>query len=141
MISERNKTVSRAGRGTRNGFSILPAKKIYWSDIMKKIETQKILLEEGDLSDDQFEERNLLNIISVGIFLVGGPLFIYFGFYLLTSPITVKWGSLSIAIGFLVLLFGFSLWQDRQVQTLRRLHRKENAELKELLEKLLESRK
>ena len=56
------------------------------------IDTMKILLEEGEISAEQFEERNLLNIISVGIFLIGGPLFIYFGFYLLTSPITVKWG-------------------------------------------------
>ena len=107
---------------------------------MKKIDTQKILLEEDNISDEKFEERNLLNIISVGIFLVGGPLFIYFGFYLLTSPFTVKWGSLSIAIGFLVLAFGFSLWQDRQVQTLRRLQRKENQQLRNILEKLLEKK-
>ncbi|MDP3565185.1 MAG: hypothetical protein Q8R70_11920 [Methanoregula sp.] len=107
---------------------------------MKKIDTQKILLEEDNISDEKFEERNLLNIISVGIFLVGGPLFIYFGFYLLTSPFTVKWGSLSIAIGFLVLAFGFSLWQDRQVQTLRRLQRKENQQLRNLIEKLLEKK-
>ena len=104
---------------------------------MKKIDTQKILLEEGNLTDEQFEERNLLNIVSVGIFLVGGPLFIYFGFYLLTSPLTVKWGALSIAIGFLVIAFGFSLWQDRQMQTLRRLQMKENAEIRKLLENLL----
>jgi small neutral amino acid transporter SnatA (MarC family) len=103
---------------------------------MKKIDTQKILLDEGNLSDEQFEERNLLNIVSVGIFLVGGPLFIYFGFYLLTSPLTVKWGALSIAIGFLVIAFGFSLWQDRQMQTLRRLQMKENAEIRKLLENL-----
>jgi small neutral amino acid transporter SnatA (MarC family) len=108
---------------------------------MKKIDTQKILLEEGNLTDEQFEERNLINILSVGIFLIGGPLFIYFGFYLLTSPLTVKWGALSIAIGFLVLAFGFSLWQDRQVQTLRRLQMKENAEIKKLLENLMEIRK
>jgi small neutral amino acid transporter SnatA (MarC family) len=108
---------------------------------MKKIDTQKILLEEGNLTDEQFEERNLINILSVGIFLVGGPLFIYFGFYLLTAPLTVKWGALSIAIGFLVLAFGFSLWQDRQVQTLRRLQMKENAEIKKLLENLMELRK
>jgi hypothetical protein len=108
---------------------------------MKKIDTQKILLEEGNLTDEQFEERNLLNILSVGIFLVGGPLFIYFGFYLLTSPLTVKWGALSIAIGFLILAFGFSLWQDRQVQTLRRLQMKENGEIKKLLENLMEIRK
>ena len=108
---------------------------------MKKINTQNILLEERDQSDETFEDRNLLNIISVGIFLVGGPLFIYFGFYLLTSPLTVKWGSLSIAIGFLVLAFGFSLWQDRQVQTLRRLQKKENAEIRKLLEQLIECKK
>jgi small neutral amino acid transporter SnatA (MarC family) len=111
------------------------------SNIMKKIDTQKILLEEGNLSDEQFEQRNLLNILSVGIFLIMGPLFVYFGFYLLTSPFTVKWGSLSIAIGMLVIAFGFSLWQDHQVQTLRRQQNKKNAEIKNLLEKLLESRK
>jgi small neutral amino acid transporter SnatA (MarC family) len=108
---------------------------------MKKFDSQKMLLDEGNLTDEQFEERNLLNILSVGIFLVGGPLFIYFGFYLLTSPLTVKWGSLSIAIGLLVLAFGFSLWQDRQVQTLRRVQMKENAEIKKLLENLLVTRK
>jgi len=107
---------------------------------MKKIDTHRILLEEGEMTDEQFEERNLLNIISVGIFLVGGPLFIYFGFYLLTSPFTVKWGSLSIAIGFLVMTFGFSLWQDRQVQTLRRLNKKENAEIRALLEQLIKGK-
>src|SRR5512145_322724 len=109
-------------------------------DIMKTIDSKKILLEEGNLSDEQFEDRNIQNIASVGLFLVGGPLFIYFGFYLLTSPFTVKWGSLSIAIGFLVLAFGFSLWQDRQLQTLRRLQKKENAEIRLLLEELLEKK-
>lgn len=108
---------------------------------MKKIDTQKILLEEGNLTDEQFEERNLINILSVGIFLIGGPLFIYFGFYLLTSPLTVKWGALSIAIGLLILAFGFSLWQDRQIQTLYRRQMKENTEIKRLLENLLESKK
>ena len=110
-------------------------------DTMKNLDTKKILFgEDGSLSDEQFEERNLLSNISVGIFLVGGPLFIYFGFYLLTSPFTVKWGSLSIAIGFLVVAFGFSLWHDRQVQTLRRLFRKENAEMRKLLVELLEKK-
>jgi small neutral amino acid transporter SnatA (MarC family) len=108
---------------------------------MMNIDTNKILLEEGEISAEQFEERNLLNIISVGIFLIGGPLFIYFGFYLLTSPLTVKWGSLSIAIGLLVVAFGFSLWQDRQIQTLRRLQREENAEIRKLLTELLENKK
>ncbi|MGA2917225.1 hypothetical protein [Methanoregula sp.] len=105
---------------------------------MMDIDTNKILLEEEETSAEQFEDRNLLNIISVGIFLIAGPLFIYFGFYLLTSPFTVKWGSLSIAIGFLVVAFGFSLWQDRQIQTLRRLQREENAEIRRLLEELVE---
>ena len=107
---------------------------------MKKIDSRKILLDETNISDEQIEAHNRLNILSVGIFLIAGPLFVYFGFYLLTSPLTVKWGSLSIAIGLLVLAFGFSLWQDRQVQTIRRLQMKENAEIKKLLEKLLESK-
>ena len=105
---------------------------------MTAIDSKKILLEEGSLSDEQFEERSVISIVSVGIFLIGGPLFGYFGFYLLTSPISVKWGSLSIAIGFLVLAFGFSLWQDRQIQTLRRLNKQENEELRQLVLKLLE---
>ena len=105
---------------------------------MTAIDSKKILLEEGTISDEQFEERSVLSIISVGLFLIGGPLFVYFGFYLLTSPISVKWGALSIAIGFLVLAFGFSLWQDRQIQTLRRLNKQENEELRHLVLKLLE---
>jgi hypothetical protein len=109
--------------------------------MMKRIDTQKILLEENNLTDEQFDDRNLLNLISVGIFLVGGPLFIYFGFYLLTSPLTVKWGSLSIAIGILVIAFGFSLWQDRQIQTVYRLNKREHAEIRQLLETLLEQKK
>ena len=108
---------------------------------MMNIDSKKILLEEGEISAEQFEERNLLNIISVGIFLVGGPLFIYFGFYLLTSPLTVKWGSLSIAIGFLVVAFGFSLWQDRQIQTLRRLQKEESAEIRKILMELVDNKK
>ena len=107
---------------------------------MTTIDSKKILLEEGSLSDEQFEERSVLSIVSVGLFLIGGPLFVYFGFYLLTSPISVKWGSLSIAIGFLVLAFGFSLWQDRQIQTLRRLNKQENEELRQLMRELLEKK-
>jgi TRAP-type C4-dicarboxylate transport system permease small subunit len=101
-------------------------------------DSKKILLEEGSLSDEQFEQRSMLSIISVFIFLVSGPLFIYFGFYLLTSPISVKWGALSIAIGFLVVAFGFSLWQDRQIQTLRRLNKAENDEIRRLVQELAE---
>jgi len=116
------------------------AGRIPWSKTMKTIDTKRILIGEKDLDEEQFERYNLINIISVGIFLIGGPLFIYFGFYLLTSPFTVKWGSLSIAIGVLVLGFAFSLWQDRQVQTLRHLQRKENAEIKKILYELLEKK-
>ena len=95
-------TAGRAGRHWITFMTYTDEKTpVFGVGTMKKIDTKKILLEEGNLSDVQFEERNLLNIISVGIFLVGGPLFIYFGFYLLTSPLTVKWGALSIAIGFL----------------------------------------
>jgi TRAP-type C4-dicarboxylate transport system permease small subunit len=101
-------------------------------------DSKKILLDEGSLSDEQFEQRSMLSIISVFIFLVSGPLFIYFGFYLLTSPISVKWGARSIAIGFLVVAFGFSLWQDRQIQTLRRLNRAENDEIRRLVQELAE---
>lgn len=105
---------------------------------MTAIDSKKILLEEGSLSDEQFEERSVLSIVSVGIFLIGGPLFVYFGFYLLTSPISVKWGALSIAIGLLVMTFGFSLWQDRQIQTLRRLQKQENEELRKLVQEIAE---
>ena len=107
---------------------------------MTAIDAKKILLEEGTISDEQFEERSVLSIVSVGIFLIGGPLFIYFGFYLLTSPISVKWGALSIAIGLLVLAFGFSLWQDRQIQTLRRLQKQENEELRRMILELAEKK-
>jgi hypothetical protein len=105
---------------------------------MTAIDAKKILLEEGTISDEQFEERSILSIVSVGIFLIGGPLFVYFGFYLLTSPISVKWGALSIAIGFLVLAFGFSLWQDRQIQTLRRLNKAENEEIRKMVQELVD---
>ena len=69
--------------------------------------------------------------------MIAGPLFIYFGFYLLTSPFTVKWGALSIAIGMFVMMFGFSLWQDRQIQIQWRLIKKENEEMKAMLRELL----
>ncbi|MCK9579229.1 MAG: hypothetical protein M0Q92_02120 [Methanoregula sp.] len=107
---------------------------------MKIIETKKILLDDDSISDEKFEDRNLIHIISVGILLTAGSLFIYFGFYFLTSPFTVKWASLSIAIGFLVMAFGFSLWQDRQVQTLRRLQKNENGEIKQMLAALIEKK-
>jgi hypothetical protein len=97
----------------------------------------KLFIEDSCMTEDQFEKRNLLAILSSGVFLIAGPLFIYFGFYLLTSPVTVKWGALSIAIGFFVLLFGFSLWQDRQIQIQWRLMKKENDEMKGMLRELI----
>jgi len=100
---------------------------------MAFIDSTQLLIEDPEISDEQFAKRNLIIHFSSVIFMIAGPLFIYFGFYLLTWPYTVKWGALSIAIGFLVLLFGFSLWQDRQIITLWRQYKKENNELKQLL--------
>ena len=97
-----------------------------------------LFIEDSCLADDKFETRNLLTIVSSAAFMIAGPLFIYFGFYLLTSPLTVKWGSLSIAIGMFVMLFGFSIWQDRQIQIQWRLMKKENEEMKVLLHEILD---
>jgi small neutral amino acid transporter SnatA (MarC family) len=99
--------------------------------------TTRLFIEDSCMAEDQFEKRNLLAILSSSVFLIAGPLFIYFGFYLLTSPVTVKWGALSIAIGMFVLLFGFSLWQDRQIQIQWRLMKKENDEMKVMLRELI----
>ncbi|MGD0079347.1 MAG: hypothetical protein ABSB80_01710 [Methanoregula sp.] len=96
-----------------------------------------LFIEDSCQTDNLFEKRNLLTILSSAIFLIAGPLFIYFGFYLLTSPFTVKWGALSIAIGMFVMMFGFSLWQDRQIQIQWRLIKKENEEMKAMLRELL----
>jgi len=96
-----------------------------------------LFIEDSCQTDNLFEKRNLLTILSSATFLIAGPLFIYFGFYLLTSPFTVKWGALSIAIGMFVMMFGFSLWQDRQIQIQWRLIKKENEEMKAMLRELL----
>jgi small neutral amino acid transporter SnatA (MarC family) len=100
---------------------------------MAFIDCTQILMEDVDIPEEQFQKRNMIMHFSSVIFMIAGPLFIYFGFYLLTWPYTVKWGALSIALGFLILLFGFSLWQDRQIMTLCRMYKKENAEIKQLL--------
>lgn len=97
----------------------------------------ELFIEDCNQTDDKFERRNMLTIVSSAVFLIAGPLFIYFGFYLLTSPFTVKWGALSIAIGMFVMMFGFSLWQDRQVQIQWRLIKKDNEEMKAMLRELL----
>ena len=101
----------------------------------------ELFIEDCSQSDEKFEKRNMLTILSSAVFLIAGPLFIYFGFYLLTSPFTVKWGALSIAIGMFVMMFGFSLWQDRQIQIQWRLIKKENEEMKIMLRELLERTK
>jgi len=101
----------------------------------------ELFIEDCSGTDEQFEKRNILSILSSAIFLIAGPLFIYFGFYLVTSPITVKWGALAIAIGMFVMMFGFSLWQDRQIQIQWRLMKKENEEMKSLLRELIKKTK
>ena len=88
---------------------------------------------EEDLSEEEFQKRSRLFLISSVFFMIAGPLFTYYGFYLLTWPRTVKWGALSIALGLLILLFAFSMWQDRQLMALRRLIRTESTELRRIL--------
>jgi len=108
---------------------------------MKNLTTLQLFLEDTDTTDEQFEKRNLLTILSSGIFMIAGPLFIYFGFYILTSPFTVKWGALAIAIGIFVLMFGFSLWQDRQIQIQWRLIKKEHEKTRALVQEIADIRK
>jgi small neutral amino acid transporter SnatA (MarC family) len=108
---------------------------------MKLPDPRRMLVDDSVISDEEFRKQNLVNVISSAILMIAGPLFMYYGFYLLTWPYTVKWGALSIAIGFFVLIFGFSLWQDRQVQVLQRMYRKDAAEIKGLLRELKEERK
>jgi hypothetical protein len=108
---------------------------------MKLPDIKKLLVDDRTLSDDEFKRQNLVNVIAAIIFMIAGPLFIYHGFYLLTWPYTVKWGSLSIAIGFFVLVFGFSLWQDRQMQILRRMYIRDAVEIKQLVREIRDERK
>jgi small neutral amino acid transporter SnatA (MarC family) len=108
---------------------------------MKLPDLKRMLVDDSVISDEEFRKQNLVNVISSVILMIAGPLFMYYGFYLLTWPYTVKWGALSIAIGFFVLFFGFSLWQDRQVQVLQRMYMKDAAEIKALLRELKEGRK
>jgi hypothetical protein len=93
---------------------------------------------EDDLSDTEFEMRARLSLLSAVFFMIAGPLFTYYGFYLLTSPYTVKWGALSIALGLLLLMFAFSQWQDRQMMVLSRQIRQENIEIKRLIAIMVE---
>lgn len=108
---------------------------------MKLPDLKRMLVDDSVISDEEFRKQNLVNVISSVILMIAGPLFMYYGFYLLTWPYTVKWGALSIAIGFFVLVFGFSLWQDRQVQILQRMYIKDATEIKGLLRELKEEKK
>jgi hypothetical protein len=108
---------------------------------MKLPDLKNILIDNSAANDSEFKKQNLIYIASAGILMVAGPLFMYYGFYLLTWPYTVKWGALSIAIGVFVLAFGFSLWQDRQILVLERTYLKDAAEIKQLIRELRDERK
>ena len=100
-----------------------------------------MLIDDRQVSDEEFRRENLVYVISAAAMMIVGPLFIYHGFNLLPWPYTTKWGALSIAIGSFVLIFGFSLWQDRQVQVLQRMYTKDAAEIKEILRDLKDEKK
>ena len=99
---------------------------------MKLPDPRRMLIDDRPISDEEFRTQNLVYVISAAVLMIAGPLFIYHGFNLLPWPYTAKWGALSIAIGFFVLIFGFSLWQDRQVQILQRMYTRDAAEMKQI---------
>ncbi len=102
---------------------------------------KRMLIDDRPISDEEFRRQNLVYVISAAVLMIIGPLFIYHGFNLLPWPYTAKWGALSIAIGFFILIFGFSLWQDRQVQVLQRMHAKDSAEIRQILREIKDERK
>jgi hypothetical protein len=108
---------------------------------MKLPDPRRMFVDDRAISDEEFRNQNLVYLFSAAILMITGPLFIYHGFNLLTWPYTAKWGALSIAIGFFVLIFGFSLWQDRQVQILQRMYVKDATEIKQILRGIKEERK
>jgi hypothetical protein len=108
---------------------------------MKFPDPRRMFVDDRPISNEEFRNQNLVYLISAAILMIVGPLFIYHGFNLLTWPYTAKWGALSIAIGSFVLVFGFSLWQDRQVQILQRMYVTDATEIKRLLRELKEERK
>lgn len=103
---------------------------------MKFPDIRQVFIDDRRITDEEFKKQNLVYMISAALLMITGPLFMYHGFYLLTWPYSVKWGALSIAIGVFVLAFGFSLWQDRQIQILQRIYHKDAAEMRRLLEEL-----
>jgi hypothetical protein len=91
------------------------------------MDIKTLLREEGELSEAEYRRNSLVIILVSAGFLIIGPVLLYFGFLELTSPFTCTKGALFIAIGFLILMFGFHLWQDRHYLSLRRLITLENA--------------
>ncbi|MGA9620483.1 hypothetical protein [Methanoregula sp.] len=108
---------------------------------MKLPDPRRMFVDDRTVSDEEFRNQNIVYLITAAVMMIAGPLFIYHGFNLLTWPYTAKWGALSIAIGSFVLVFGFSIWQDRQVQILQRLYVKDVTEIKQILKELREERK
>ena len=108
---------------------------------MKLPDPRRMLIDDRQVSDEEFRRENLVYVISAAVMMIAGPLFIYHGFNLLPWPYTTKWGALSIAIGLFILIFGFSLWQDRQVQVLQRMYTRDATEIKGLLKDLKEGKK
>jgi len=102
---------------------------------------RRLLIDDRPISEEEFSKQNLVYIITAAAMMIIGPLFIYHGFNLLPWPYTAKWGALSIAIGFFILIFGFSIWQDRQVQVIQRMYMKDYAEMRKILEDIKEGRK
>ena len=100
-----------------------------------------MLIDDRQVSDEEFRKENTVYVISAATMMILGPLCIYHGFNLLPWPYTTKWGALAIAIGTFILIFGFSLWQDRQVQVLQRMYTKDATEIKGLLRELKEGKK
>ena len=78
--------IKNAGRDSMKNPDMKLLKDKFFSD------STELFIEDCNQTDDKFERRNMLTIVSSAVFLIAGPLFIYFGFYLLTSPFTVKWG-------------------------------------------------
>ena len=108
---------------------------------MKLPDPRRMFIDDRPVSDEEFRNQNLVYVISAAAMMIIGPLFIYHGFNLLPWPYTAKWGALSIAIGFFILIFGFSLWQDRQVQVIQRMYAKDYSEMRKILEDLNEGKK
>jgi hypothetical protein len=108
---------------------------------MKLPDPRRLFVDDRAISDEEFRNQNIVYLITAAVMMIAGPLFIYHGFNLLPWPYTAKWGALSIALGSFVLIFGFSIWQDRQVQILQRMYIKDATEIKQLLRELKEERK